>query len=230
MKSVHVALSSRHCRPPASKILDDMSEHIHKSTYSPEPRDIIFTIPNALSLLRIISIPIVAWLISRHSMIVALIVFAFSAITDFLDGTLARKLNQVSKLGQILDPCADRLLIFCTILALGVAGIIPWWIFIVVVARDVIMGIEILWLAQYGYGPLPVHFVGKAATALLMISMVALVVADIGIGAPSRILHLFALAVGIWGVVLYYLAGFIYLCQGSGVIRKELRARKEARR
>ena len=99
-----------------------------------------------------------------------------------------------------------------------------------VVARDVIMGIEILWLAQYGYGPLPVHFVGKAATALLMISMVALVVADIGIGAPSRILHLFALAVGIWGVVLYCLAGFIYLRQGSGVIRKELRARKEARR
>ena len=204
-----------------------MSEHIHKSTYSPEARDVIFTIPNAL---RIITIPVVAWLISRHSMIPALIVFAFSAITDFLDGTLARKLNQVSKLGQILDPCADRLLILCTILALGVAGIIPWWMVIVVAARDVVMGIEILWLAQYGYGPLPVHFVGKAATALLMFSVVALVVADIGTGMPAHVLHLFALAVGIWGTVLYCLAGFIYLCQGSGVIRKELRSWRESRR
>lgn len=207
-----------------------MSEHIHKSTYSPEARDVIFTIPNALSLLRIITIPVVAWLISRHSMIPALIVFALSAITDFLDGTLARKLNQVSKLGQILDPCADRLLILCTILALGVAGIIPWWMVIVVAARDVVMGIEILWLAQYGYGPLPVHFVGKAATALLMFSVVALVVADIGTGMPAHVLHLFALSVGIWGTVLYCLAGFIYLCQGSGVIRKELRSWRESRR
>lgn len=227
MKSVHVALLSRRCRPPAFKILDDMSKHIQRSTYSPEPRDVIFTIPNALSLLRIISIPIVAWLIAQHNMVVALIVFALSSVTDFFDGALARKLNQVSKLGQILDPFADRLLIFCTILALGVAGIIPWWIFAVVVARDVTMLIEILWLAQYGYGPLPVHFVGKAATALLMISMVALVIADIGDGTPFLVLHLFALAVGIWGVVLYCLAGFIYLRQGGSVIRKELRTRKE---
>ena len=104
-----------------------MSEHEHNSEtqYSPEARDMVFTIPNLISVLRIISIPIIAMLVARHEMITALIVLAISAVSDSLDGIIARTFNQVSKIGQILDPIADRLLIFCSILALGVAGIIP---------------------------------------------------------------------------------------------------------
>ena len=104
-----------------------MSEHEHNSEtqYSPEARDMVFTIPNLISVLRIISIPIIAMLVARHEMITALIVLAISAVSDSLDGIIARTFNQVSKVGQILDPIADRLLIFCSILALGVAGIIP---------------------------------------------------------------------------------------------------------
>ena len=176
--------------------------------YSPEPRDIYFTVPNLISVLRIASIPFIAWLVADHRMVPALIVLAVSAITDSLDGIIARAFNQVSKIGQILDPIADRLLIICSVLALGVAGIM----------------LLVLWLAQYDYGPLPVHFVGKAGTFMLMVSIVALIFCDIWVNPFVGLLHLAALATGIWGVGLYWLAGCIYSKQGISLLVKEKRA------
>ena len=203
------------------KLSNDMSE-TNNGNYSPEARDIYLTVPNAISLLRIISIPFIAWLMARHDMVPALVVLALSSASDGIDGILARRLDQVSKIGQILDPMADRLLIFCSILALGVAGIIPWWMLIVVGLRDLLMAVQVLWLAQYGYGPLPVHFVGKTGTALLMMSIVALTVADLSDGPMFHLLHLAALATGIWGVAMYWLAGYIYFRQGITVLKQEL--------
>ena len=104
-----------------------MTDHKLSSRYSPEARDLYFTVPNLISALRIISIPFISALISRHEMIAALALIAISSASDGLDGIIARRFNQVSKIGQILDPVADRLLIFCSILALGIAGVIPWW-------------------------------------------------------------------------------------------------------
>ncbi|MBM6699283.1 CDP-alcohol phosphatidyltransferase family protein [Bifidobacterium pullorum subsp. saeculare] len=199
------------------------------SSYSPEARDIYLTLPNLISLLRIVSIPFIAWLMGRHDMIPALIVLAISSASDGLDGIIARKLNQVSKIGQILDPIADRLLIICSVVALGVAGIIPWWMIIVIGLRDLLMTIQVLWIAQYGYGPLPVHFVGKAGTALLMMTIVALTIADLGTGQFFQLLRMAALAAGIWGVCLYWLAGYIYFRQGILVIRREFRRPGQAR-
>ncbi|PJM79954.1 CDP-alcohol phosphatidyltransferase family protein [Bifidobacterium scaligerum] len=190
--------------------------------YSPEARDIYFTVPNLISAFRIISIPFITVLISRHEMLASLVLIAVSSASDGLDGIIARKFNQVSKIGQILDPIADRLLIFCSILALGIAGIIPWWMLIVVGLRDLWMAIQVLWLAQYGYGPLPVHFVGKTGTALLMMSIVGLIFADLGRTTFFHTLYLAALAAGIWGIAMYWLAGYIYTRQGVGLLRKEL--------
>lgn len=198
-----------------------MSEHNSESQYSPEARDVLFTVPNLISVLRIISIPVIAVLVARREMVPALIVLAISAVSDGLDGIIARTFNQVSKIGQILDPIADRLLIFCSILALGVAGIIPWWMLIVVGLRDVLMAVQILILAQHDYGPLPVHFVGKAGTAMLMMSIVALIFSDIWHTPATDLLHLAALAAGIWGVALYWLAGIIYYRQGYELLRQE---------
>lgn len=198
-----------------------MSELKTPSSYSPEARDVIWTVPNLISLLRIATIPVIAWLVAERQMVPALIVFAIGSASDGLDGILARRLNQVSKIGQILDPIADRLLILCSVLALGVAGIIPWWMIIVIGVRDLLMAVQVLWIAQYGYGPLPVHFVGKAGTALLMMAIVALIVADLGTGLFFRVLNLAALAAGIWGVVLYWLAGYIYFRQGVQVLKEE---------
>lgn len=193
-----------------------------KNEYSPAARDLIFTIPNAISVLRIISIPIIAWLISRQNMILALIVLAISSASDGLDGLIARRFNQVSKIGQLLDPIADRLLIFCSILALAVCNVVPWWMLILVTARDVTMAILILLLAQHGYGPLPVHFVGKTGTAVLLISIVGLMVANINRALPVfGMLHLAAIACAIWGIGLYWIAGVLYLKQGIGLLRKD---------
>lgn len=189
--------------------------------YSPEARDIFFTVPNLISLLRIISIPFIAVLIAHHDMVWALILIAVSSASDGIDGIIARKFNQVSKIGQILDPVADRLLIFCSILALGVAGIIPWWMLIVVGLRDLIMAALIIVLAQHDYGPLPVHFVGKAGTAMLLIAIVSLIFADIWTNDATNVLHLCGLATGIWGVGLYWLAGYIYIRQGIGLLKQD---------
>ncbi|HAK72028.1 CDP-alcohol phosphatidyltransferase family protein [uncultured Bifidobacterium sp.] len=198
-----------------------MGKLIIKKQYSPEPRDVYFTVPNCISLLRIISIPFIAVFVSRHEMIYALIILALSAVSDGLDGLIARSFNQVSKIGQILDPIADRLLIFSSILALGIANIIPWWMLIVVGLRDLIMAALIIVLAQHDYGPLPVHFVGKAGTAMLLIAIVSLIFADIWTNDATNVLHLCGLATGIWGVGLYWLAGYIYIRQGIGLLKQD---------
>lgn len=189
--------------------------------YSPEPRDIYLTVPNLISLLRIISIPFIAYLTSQHKMLQALLVLAVSSASDSLDGMIARKFNQVSKIGQILDPIADRLLILCSILALGLADIIPWWMLIIVGLRDLVLLILVLILAQHDYGPLPVNFVGKAGTALLMIAIAALIFADLWHNCFTDLIHLLGLSAGIWGVALYWVAGYIYIRQGYELIHKD---------
>ena len=195
-------------------------EREHESEGS-APREVYLTVPNVISALRILSIPFIAILIARHHMIAALIVMAISALSDALDGMIARSFDQVSHVGQFLDPIADRLLIFCSVLALGVAHIIPWWVLIVVAARDVLLGVLTLVLAQYDFGPLPVHFVGKAGTALLMIAIVSLILSDVSTAAAFGLLHLAAIAIGIWGVALYWVAGVIYLNQGLRLLGGE---------
>lgn len=182
------------------------------------PRNIIFTIPNFISLLRLISIPLIAYMLYTDRKWAALIILALSALSDWLDGFLARRMHQISKIGQLLDPLADRLLIFCSVLVFGMAGLLPWWLLIAIGLRDLVMLIEVLVIAQFGYGPLPVHFAGKTGTALLMIAIPALIVADLGQGYIFTSLHLAAVACSIWGVVLYWVAGLIYLKQGYDIL------------
>ena len=196
-------------------------DRISRSRYSPEPRSVILTVPNFISLLRILSIPLIAYLVANRHLIISLVVMLISALSDGVDGIIARRFNQVSKLGQILDPVADRLLILCSILALSIASILPWWLLVLVGARDVLMGLLVLALAQHDYGPLPVHFAGKTGTALLMLAIPALIFADVGTSAFFRFFHLVALAAVIWGVGLYWLAGLIYARQGIGLLRQD---------
>lgn len=195
-----------------------------RQKYSPEARDVLFTVPNVISLLRIVSIPVIAVLIARHEMVSALVLLAISAASDGIDGIIARTFNQVSKIGQILDPVADRLLIFRSILALGCAGIIPWWVLIVVGLRDLIMAVLVLMLAQHDYGPLPVHFVGKTGTTLLMAAIVVMIFAGIKDNPASQLLNYFGIATCIWGIVLYWLAGYIYMRQGFSLIAADRRS------
>ena len=124
--------------------------------------------------------------------------------------------------GQLLDPIADRLLILCSILALGICHVVPWWMLILVALRDVTMAVLTVVLAQHNYGPLPVHFVGKTGTAVLMISIVGLMVADIERQMPVfEMLHYAAISCAIWGIGLYWMAGILYMRQGIGLLQAD---------
>ena len=190
-----------------------MVKFVMNQEYSPKAMNRVLTVPNLISFLRICSIPYLAWLITKNHMILALIVLAISAFSDCIDGYIARRWNQVSKLGQILDPIADRLLIIFSTVALAIAKIIPWWALVLVVLRDVIMAALVVLLAQHDYGPLPVNFVGKAGTALIMLAIVSLMIVYAVNTEAMFVLYAAAIACGVWGVVLYWYAGLLYYRQ-----------------
>ena len=190
-----------------------MVKFVMNQEYSPKAMNRVLTVPNLISFLRICSIPYIAWLITKNHMILALVVLAISAFSDCIDGYIARRWNQVSKLGQIFYPIADRLLIIFSTVALAIASIIPWWALVLVVLRDVIMAALVVLLAQHDYGPLPVNFVGKAGTALIMLAIVSLMIVYAVSTEAMFVLYAAAIACGIWGIVLYWYAGLLYYRQ-----------------
>jgi cardiolipin synthase len=174
--------------------------------------DRVLTLPNVLSLLRLVLVPVFAWLIlSRHDGY-ALAVLAISGVTDYLDGALARRWGQVSRVGQLLDPFADRLYILSTLLGLAWREVIPWWLVVALVGRDVLLTGTLPLLARHGYGPPPVHFLGKAATFNLLYAFPLLLLAD-GTGTAARIAEPIAWAFAWWGTALYWWAGWLYVRQ-----------------
>ena len=179
--------------------------------------DRIVTLPNALSALRLVLVPVFFWLVLTRRDGWALAVLMISGVTDYLDGVLARRFNQVSRLGQLLDPAADRLYILATLVGLAWRDVVPWWLLVVIVGRDVLLVFTIPALARYGYGPLPVHFLGKAATFCLLYAFPLLLLAQIGgpVAAPARA---FGWAFAWWGVGLYWWAGWLYLRQVREVL------------
>ncbi len=200
-------------------------EKAEKSTYSLPARNIVWTVPNIISFIRIATIPLIAWLIAANHLWWALLVMALSASSDGLDGYLARRFNQVSHLGQLLDPIADRLLIISCTLALAIANVLPWWLVIIIFMRDLLLGGQILILSNHGYGPLPVHFAGKTSTFLLMSAIPVMMIAQTvpRLTVWYLLLHGLGLALCWWGIGLYYVSGVIYLIQGHKLI-----ANKEA--
>lgn len=171
------------------------------------------SVPNMLSVLRLLLVPVFLWLLLEDGFFVwAFFVLAFAAFSDWLDGQIARKYNQVTNLGKILDPAADRLYIFASLIGLTINGNIPAWFAFVIIGRDVMLLIVYPILATHGYGPLPVHFLGKAGTFSLLYALPLLLLADIWPAAEFVILPL-GWAFAFWGIGLYWLAGFIYVKQ-----------------
>ena len=146
-----------------------------------------------------------------------LVIFVLASITDYLDGYFARKWNQITRLGQLLDPAADRLYIFASLIGLVINGNVPAWLAVVVIARDVMLLIVYPVLATHGYGPLPVHFLGKAGTFALLYALPLMLLADIWPAAEFVILPL-SWGFAYWGIGLYWLAGFIYVKQVKDLV------------
>ena len=178
----------------------------------------VLTVPNVLSFIRLAMVPVFLVLILRGQDALALLVLVVSSLTDYLDGFIARTFRQISRLGQLLDPAADRLFIFAALIGLAVREVIPWWLFIVIVARDATLLILGVVLANHGYGPLPVHHLGKVATFCLFYALPILM-----LGQAFPEVALVAIPVGwafaLWGAFLYWWAGVIYLVETGRLVR-----------
>jgi cardiolipin synthase len=185
---------------------------------SPTPRPDWLNLPNGLSFLRIFLVPVFLWLIVSGNSLWAIGVLAFSSATDYLDGYLARKWNQQTRLGQLLDPAADRLYIFATLLGLTLVGYVPAWLFWVVLARELVLIPTMPMLASRGYGPLPVHFFGKAGTFCLLYAFPLLLIAEVFTEWSAVVLPI-AWAFAIWGVGLYWWSAVLYYRQVFSVIK-----------
>jgi cardiolipin synthase len=186
----------------------------------------VLTIPNLISFARLVGVPLFLYLfLVAHQQVAAVVVLAVGGTTDWVDGYLARRLHQVSRLGELLDPLADRLYILATLLAFTVGGLVPWPFTAALLLRELIVGATIPVLRRYGYGPLPVHYVGKTATFLLLAAFPVILLAHASAGARA-LAGPTGWALAWWGLVLYWVAGVLYLLQFRIVIRA---ARREGR-
>jgi cardiolipin synthase len=178
----------------------------------------IFTLPNCLSFVRLALVPVFLVLLIGGDYILALVTLVVSSVTDFLDGVIARRFNQISRLGQLLDPAADRLFIFATLIGLAIQQIVPWWLVLAIVGRDVVLVVLGVVLASHRYGPLPVHHLGKVATFCLFYALPIIMIGQ-AFPAVSFVTDPIGWAFAIWGAFLYWWAGIIYLRETIRVVR-----------
>ncbi|MGW6931575.1 CDP-alcohol phosphatidyltransferase family protein [Lentzea sp. NPDC054927] len=178
-----------------------------------DPADRLLTIPNLLSVLRLAGVPLFLYLLlGPREDGWALLILVFAGFSDWLDGKLARWLNQMSNLGALLDPAADRLYVFCTLLAFVIRDIVPLWIALVLVGREVVVGICLLVLRQRGWGPFEVTYLGKAATFNLLYAFPLLLLAQ-GDSAWAQVAQPIAYAFTVWGGALYLWSALQYVYQ-----------------
>ncbi|HEY9564673.1 MAG TPA: CDP-alcohol phosphatidyltransferase family protein, partial [Nocardioides sp.] len=179
----------------------------------------VWTVPNLLSMVRLAGVPLFLWLVlGPEEDAWALGLLMVSGVTDWADGYLARRLNQRSTLGEILDPVADRLYILAVVVGLALREIIPWWVALLLPLRDLFLWGLVPFLRMRGYSALPVHFLGKAATFNLLYAFPLLLLGD-GEGDLARLAEVFGWAFAFWGIGLYWWAGILYAWQ----VRKLLR-------
>lgn len=187
--------------------------------------DRVLTLPNLISFVRLVGVPIFLYLfLVVRADVAAIVVLAVGGTSDWVDGWIARRLGQVSRLGELLDPLADRLYILATLLAFTAREVVPWQFTGALLARELLLLVSLGVLRRYGYGPPPVHYVGKTATFLLLaafpILLLADAVPDIGTAAGA-----IGWGLGWWGLVLYWVAGAMYVVQASRLVR-QMRARR----
>ncbi len=180
--------------------------------------DRVLTFPNVLSALRLLGVPLFLWLILvPEADGWAVVLLMVSGFTDWLDGYLARKWNQITRVGQLLDPIADRLYILATLVGLLIRGIIPLWFVVLLVSRDVVLAVVLAFLKRRGITGLPVHFLGKAATFCLLYAFPLLL---LGAGDTwfSDLSNVVGWAFAVWGTALYWWAGVLYIGQARRIL------------
>jgi cardiolipin synthase len=178
----------------------------------------VLTVPNLLSLARLALVPVFLWLLLRGDDVLALVVLAAATFTDLLDGFIARRFDQITRLGQLLDPAADRLFMLACLLGLAARDILPWWLAALIVSRDVFLIVVGIVLVNHGYGPLPVHRLGKIATFCLFYSLPMIVLGQ-ALPAVAPFTDPIGWAFALWGAFLYWWAGILYAIQTGRLLR-----------
>lgn len=182
--------------------------------------DRVLTVPNVLSVIRLVLIPVFLYLLLvADAAGWAVGILVFSGASDWADGKIARLFeNQSSRLGALLDPAVDRMYMVAVPTALAVAGVVPWWIVALLFSRDLVLAGTLPPLRRRGLTALPVTYIGKAATFALM-SGLPLVL----LGQYDALWARVVLACGwgflIWGLAMYLWSGILYLIQVVVVMR-----------
>ncbi|WP_049573834.1 CDP-alcohol phosphatidyltransferase family protein [Streptomyces sp. SBT349] len=191
--------------------------------------DRVLTIPNLLSAARLLGVPLFLWLVLSPVFDGpdldgwALLVLAASGVSDYLDGKLARRWNQVSALGRVLDPAADRLYILSTLVGLTWRDILPLWLTALLLARELMLLVTVWRLDRAGYAPPQVNFLGKAATFNLMYAFPLLLLSE-GSGLLPSLAAIFGWAFAGWGTALYWWAGILYVVQVRRILTADATA------
>lgn len=174
----------------------------------------ILTVPNALTFARGLGIPLFIYLaLNRHADGAAIIVLIFGGFTDYLDGKIARAWHQESRLGELMDPAIDRLYIASTLIVLYLRDVLPLWVIVLLMGRDVILGIITLLMKRVGIGPFSVTYLGKAATFNLMYAFPLLLLAHSS-GRWGDVAFVIGWSFAVWGITLYLLTGVKYFRSG----------------
>ena len=165
----------------------------------------VLTVPNLVSFARLAGVPLFLYLfLVAHQETAAVAVLAVGGTTDWVDGYLARRLGQVSRLGELLDPLADRLYILATLIAFTARDVVPWIFTGALLLREAVLLVTLVILRRYGYGPPPVHYVGKTATFILLAAFPMLLLARAS-SAAAPIAGASGWALAWWGIVLYWI-------------------------
>jgi cardiolipin synthase len=179
----------------------------------------VLTVPNAISLARLLGVPLFLYLLLvTEQDLAALVVLAIGGTSDWLDGWVARRLGQVSRIGELLDPLADRLYILATLLAFTAREIVPVPFVVALLARELVLLAALGVLRRYGHGPPPVHYLGKTATFILLLAFPVLLLAEAVAGTAAWAFPV-GWALAWWGLVLYWVAGMMYLMQVAQLVR-----------
>jgi cardiolipin synthase (CMP-forming) len=179
----------------------------------------IMTIPNLLTITRAIGIPIFLFFIFNERYSLAVVTLMIGGATDYLDGKLARALNQESRLGELLDPAVDRLYIASVLVAMYLSDLLPIWLLILIILRDIAIGVLLLLLKFAGKPALEVTYLGKAATFNLLYALPLLLLTKTS-DTFSEISFILGWAFAGWGIGLYLVTGIHYGATGLRRLRK----------
>lgn len=179
----------------------------------------VLTVPNLISLVRLLGVPVFLYLLLVvRADVAATVVLAVGGTSDWVDGYVARRLGQVSRLGALLDPLADRLYILATLVAFTARQVVPWQFTAALLGREVLLAGVLLVLRRRGYGPPAVHYLGKTATFVLLAAFPLLLLA-LAVPALAWWAGVVGWALAWWALGLYWAAGVLYVVQAVTLVR-----------